>query len=191
MVRLSSALGLAALVSCTVAAPAAATGFQHSEMEMEARDTGSGFSFEAWVNGIIADPEGDHLSPAEAVAAAQEAAALEKRSGDLTARDSVSCNDKGKPKASLQDASDAISQLARRGSANCHIPYAGGASLVKYGLAEIYGVTINKHGSILPCTTFAQSAGRILDICVKSATQTTVQGSNHPNGNIQIHLSRP
>jgi hypothetical protein len=50
----------------------------------------------------------------------------------------------------LQDASDAISQLARRGNANCHIPYAGGASLVKYGLAEIYGVTVNKHGSILP-----------------------------------------
>jgi hypothetical protein len=74
MVRLSSAFGLAALVSCTVAAPAAATTFQHSEMEMEARDTSSGFSFEAWVNGIIADPEGDHLSPAEAVAAAQEAA---------------------------------------------------------------------------------------------------------------------
>ncbi|CEL07645.1 hypothetical protein ASPCAL10802 [Aspergillus calidoustus] len=158
MVRLSSALGLAALVSCTVAAPAAATGFQRSamEMEMEARDTGTGFSFETWVNGIIADPEGDHLSPAEAVAAAQDAAvlgnclALEKRSGDLTARESISCNDSGKPKASLQDASDAISQLARRGNANCHIPYAGGASLVKYGLAEIYGVTVNKHGSILP-----------------------------------------
>ncbi|KAL2852599.1 hypothetical protein BJX68DRAFT_265489 [Aspergillus pseudodeflectus] len=152
MVRLSSALGLAALVSCTVAAPAAATGFQHSamEMKMEARDTDTGFSFETWVNGIIADPEGDHLSPAEAVAAAQDAAALEKRSGDLTARESISCNDSGKPKASLQDASDAISQLARRGNANCHIPYAGGASLVKYGLAEIYGVTVNKHGSILP-----------------------------------------
>jgi hypothetical protein len=44
------------------------------EMEMEARDTGTGFSFETWVHGIIADPEGDHLSPAEAVAAAQDAA---------------------------------------------------------------------------------------------------------------------
>ncbi|KAJ0423639.1 hypothetical protein BJY00DRAFT_309879 [Aspergillus carlsbadensis] len=195
MVRLSSALGLAAIVSCTVAAPSAATGFQHSEMEMEARDSSAGFSFEAWVNGIIADPEGDHLSPVEAVASAQndagELPALERRSGDLEARESISCNDKAKPKASLSDASNAISQLARRGNANCHIPYASGASLSKYGLAQIYGVTVNKHGSILPCTTFAQSAGRILDVCVKSATQTTVQGSNHPTGNIQIHITRP
>jgi hypothetical protein len=68
MVRLSSALGLATLVSCTVAAPAGATGFQPRKWKWKLATPG--FSFEAWVNGIIADPEGDHLSPAEAVAAA-------------------------------------------------------------------------------------------------------------------------
>jgi hypothetical protein len=38
--------------------------------------------------------------------------------------------------------------------------------------------------------TFAASAGRILDICVRPG-DTTVQGSNYPNQNIEIHLGLP
>ncbi|KAH6887633.1 hypothetical protein B0T10DRAFT_562845 [Thelonectria olida] len=180
MVRLVSALSLAALISCTTAAPS--TGSQR----IEARD--EGFSFEEWANGIVAYPEGDHLSPEAAIQAAQEFG-IRKRD-DLTKRDAVSCNDKGQLKASLADAVSCINQLAARGNANCHIPYAGGAALSTIGLAQIYGVTVNKAGSILPCQAFAASAGRILDICVHPG-DTTVQGSNHPNSNIQIHLGRP
>ncbi|KAL3475459.1 hypothetical protein BJX99DRAFT_259405 [Aspergillus californicus] len=166
MVRLGPAISLAAFISLSIAAPSAIL----NSSGVEARD--AGFSFEAWANGIIADPEG-----------------FTKRD-DMVKRDDVSCNDKGKPKASLADAVSCINQLAARGNANCHIPYAGGAALSTVGLAQIYGVTVNKAGSILPCQTFAASAGRILDLCVH-AGDTTVQGSNHPNGNIQIHLSRP
>ncbi|KAL5342275.1 hypothetical protein BJX70DRAFT_356367 [Aspergillus crustosus] len=182
MVRLVSALSLAALVTCAVAAPATVTGVQPIEVR------GEGFTFEKWASDIAADPEGDHLSPEEAIQAAQESGLIKR--GDLLVRDSVSCNDSGKPKASLADSVSAINNLAARGSANCHIPYASGAALSTVGLAQIYGVTVNKAGSILPCQTFAASAGRILDLCVHPG-DTTVQGSNHPNSNIQIHLSRP
>jgi hypothetical protein len=49
----------------------------------------------------------------------------------------------------LADSVSCINQLAARGSTGCHIPY-GGAPLITVGLAQIYGVTINHAGSILP-----------------------------------------
>ncbi|KAL7906650.1 hypothetical protein GGI35DRAFT_487770 [Trichoderma velutinum] len=157
--RLVSALSLAALISCSVAAIA---GSQH------VKTRGEGFSFEEWVNGIINHPEDDHLSPEEAIQVAQEFGV--RKRNDMSKRDDVGCDDKGQLKSSLADAVSCISQLAARGNANCHVPY-----------AAVF---------ILPFQTFAASAGHILDICVHPG-DTTVQGSNHPNSNIQIHLGRP
>ena len=64
MVRLIFALGLAGCISYAIAAPPTLP--QHADGQVK------GFSFEEWVNGIIADPEGDHLSPEEAIKATQE-----------------------------------------------------------------------------------------------------------------------
>lgn len=64
-------LGLAALVPLSVAAPAG------SQTAPEAIPRDDAFSFQQWIDDIVADPEGDHLSPEEAVKVAQK----ETRSG--------------------------------------------------------------------------------------------------------------
>lgn len=67
MVNLSiAALGLAVLLPLSAAAPAVSP----SAPAVIPRD--EGFSFEQWVEDILADPEGDHLSPEEAVKAAEK-----------------------------------------------------------------------------------------------------------------------
>ncbi|KAH7305505.1 hypothetical protein B0I35DRAFT_443914 [Stachybotrys elegans] len=179
MVRVSLPLALGALVSFTIATPVAAT--QNLE------EASKGFRFEDWANAIAANPDGEHLSPEEAIQVFNAADIQDHH--QVAKRDDVTCNSRGLPRASLADSVTCINQLAARGSANCHIPYAGGATLCQFGLAEIHGATVNRAGSVLPCQTFAASAGRILDICVRPG-DTTVQGNNHPNQNIQITLAQ-
>jgi hypothetical protein len=64
MVRLASFVGLMAAATCTIAAP--------STDAQDVDGLGPSFSFEDWVNGIIADPGGKHLSPEEAIQAFNE-----------------------------------------------------------------------------------------------------------------------
>ena len=160
MVKISLVMGLAALAPFSMAQPID---------QDQNQGVASGFSFEAWVNDIIADPEGDHLSPEEAIAAALEdgtvsspsspaSSSLEKRQGP----GDVVCNRNGFTPARVSkeismammkeketdsnceyekapDAVSCIDALARRGSQACSASRAR-TKFCSIGTAEIVGV---------------------------------------------------
>ncbi|KAI9899781.1 hypothetical protein N3K66_006242 [Trichothecium roseum] len=187
MVKISLVMGLAALAPFSMAQPID---------QDQNQGVASGFSFEAWVNDIIANPEGDHLSPEEAVAAALEdgtvsssaSSSHEKRLGP----NDVVCNRNGFTSAKAPDAVSCINELARRGSQACRAKSA--TKFCSIGTAEIVGVAGEgpKYDTSAPCQQVASAAGRILDICWRA--DNTVQGMNYVNGNaglMALHVSHP
>lgn len=77
MVNISLVMGLAAFTSFSLAHP----------VEQDEGTVTSSFSFEEWANGISADPEGNHLSPDEAISSAiqfgTESSSHDKRAGKI------------------------------------------------------------------------------------------------------------
>ncbi|KAG7126352.1 hypothetical protein HYQ45_012938 [Verticillium longisporum] len=137
------------------------------------------FSFEQWVEDIIANPDGKHLSPEEAVDAhlsyingtdvsVLEARALEKR---------VTCwtRDTQPPPAWGPDAVTCINYLASIGSRACTV-HQYGQLFRRCGNARIYGTTGGSQR--LPvtdvCNNVARAAGRVMDSCYRS--DNTVRG---------------
>ncbi len=83
MVNLSLLLALSA-VACASAIPTA--------QAPDTTSTTEPFSFSTWIEGIIADPDGTHLTPEEAVAAKQ-ASVNASTSGGLQTRGAAWCRD--------------------------------------------------------------------------------------------------
>ncbi|KAF4453072.1 hypothetical protein FALBO_16068 [Fusarium albosuccineum] len=151
-----SALAILASTSLVAAMPAPA-----------ADEAAQPFSVERWVDGILADPNGDHLSPEEA---AEQYAKHGSRSLDKRA----TCYDDRSAPAPEGDAIACIQQLAAKGDTQCLIKSAS-SRFCEIGAAAIDG---RSEGSVFnvwaPCSQVAQAAGRIMDACFRS--DRTVKG---------------
>ncbi|KAJ3538775.1 hypothetical protein NM208_g5757 [Fusarium decemcellulare] len=130
-----SALAILASTSLVAAIPAPAT-----------NEAAQAFSVEKWVDGILADPNGDHLSP----------------DGDF------------KAPAPEADAIACIQQLAAKGDTQCLIE-SNASRYCEIGGAAIDGTTQGAVFNVwAPCSQVAQAAGRIMDACFRS--DRTVKG---------------
>ncbi|KAK5997629.1 hypothetical protein PT974_02993 [Cladobotryum mycophilum] len=135
----------------------------------------STFSFTSWVEDIIANPKGQHLSPEGAVSAAalNDKGSLEKR---------VTCN--GGRTAPVNDAVSCINQLAREGG-ECALD--GGVDFCTIGGAKIIGRTGGGgpvHHSV-DCNEIARTAGKIMDACT---TGNVVSGSEYVPSDVYINV---
>lgn len=96
MVKFSFVMGLAALAPLAMAQPIA----------QEEQGGVSGFSFEDWAKSIIADPEGDHLSPDQALSSALKDGTVSSSSSSSRKRqgpNDVICNRNGFKSATVSD----------------------------------------------------------------------------------------
>ncbi|KAH0429048.1 hypothetical protein CKAH01_06163 [Colletotrichum kahawae] len=149
------------------------------------------FSFAKWVDGIIANPDGDNLTPEEAVEAWQaslnETSAVAE-SGLLQKR--VICNTEPNTEAYVPDAVTCINDLARKGGQACEV--SGSSNFCTVGRARIIGVA---GGGVTytssSCNDVARGAGLVMDSCTRA--DNTVQGAEKAwgNGNLLVWIRRP
>ncbi|KAM0420398.1 hypothetical protein ACHAPT_011818 [Fusarium lateritium] len=136
------------------------------------------FSVESWANDIIANPNGDHLSPEEAAKAYARPA-----EGSLDKR--ATCHDNFYTPAQVPDAVACINQLAGKGGQACVIENYR-SRFCEIGGAAIDGVLPASEGRTeVPCSEIAQAAGRIMDTCYRA--DNTVKGWESVN-KIVVHL---
>ncbi|KAI1070459.1 hypothetical protein LB507_006684 [Fusarium sp. FIESC RH6] len=148
------------------------------------------FSFESWAKGIIANPEGTHLSPEAASKTAINQTRIDD--GALDKRE-LRCDTVAGTSASVADAVWCIDFLARRPNQRCGVGAGGRSSFCRHGLATIQGVSgrpVWEGGTSSPCGNVARAAGRIMDKCTRGGT---VQGENtaYGNGYLHVHIRRP
>ncbi|KAF2996618.1 hypothetical protein E8E13_001820 [Curvularia kusanoi] len=143
------------------------------------------FSFAQWIEDIIADPNGSHLSPAEAVkakdAAVAAASPLQKR---------ANC-DHDWARANANDASACLSDLARKGAAGtqCALQqYQFSAQMCRIGNAQVVGSKGEAKAESVSCSDVARTGGKIFDSCWRS--DNTIMGSEHVKDNFQINILR-
>ncbi|KXX75566.1 hypothetical protein MMYC01_208796 [Madurella mycetomatis] len=146
-------------------------------------------SFSEWVEGIIADPNGDHLSPEDAVAAFKSGAfsvppAVKPRRGLVEKR--ATCYEVPGTEALIVDAVACINAIARRAPDSCR----------EYMLCQLNTAAITQDGGgpgrWSSCNDVARGAGYVMDHCVRPGSDW-VQGSEfaHGNGNLLVRIRRP
>ncbi|KAK1965919.1 hypothetical protein LY78DRAFT_79406 [Colletotrichum sublineola] len=175
------ALAALALAQLTGATPVAT---QSSAVEV--------FSFSKWVGGIIANPDGDNLTPDEAVEAWHES--LNKTSAAPTGENLLQkrfyCNTIPDTEAYIPDAVACINQLARRQGQECRVDTVTVFCVI--GRAQITGVRGgNVQSTSSDCNDVARGAGFVMDHC--SRADNTVQGAEYAygNGNLLVWIRRP
>ncbi|GKT63848.1 hypothetical protein ColTof4_04574 [Colletotrichum tofieldiae] len=185
MVNFISAAGLLALVPLVVAAPAGTD----ANVEVRAAESVP-FSFAKWADDIIANPDGQHPSPEEALALAFNQTStdgLEKRQAD------VHCEfNKPGDSASVADAVWCIDFIAQRANVQCKA-IVSATSFCRRGQAQITGVATGGNppkDTSSPCGNVARSAGAIMDACTRNGL---VYGQNKAwgNGNMVVHIRSP
>ncbi|KAK4226757.1 hypothetical protein QBC38DRAFT_365764 [Podospora fimiseda] len=149
------------------------------------------FSISQWVEEIIANPNGTHLSAEQAwetykttvVDNPQPAGTLQKR---------VRCNIQ-RESAPAPDAVKCIEYLAGLGTTRCEVTLL--VRFAVWGNAEIVGVSNEiRNGKPVThsshCNDIARAAGKIMDNCWRA--DNTVQGDESAwgNGNIRVHIAR-
>ncbi|TDZ30026.1 hypothetical protein C8035_v003496 [Colletotrichum spinosum] len=176
-----SSLAVLALASFAGAAPAAA--------ETDAVEV---FSFAKWVDGIISNPDGDNLSPEQAVEAWQ--ASISETSSAVSERDVLQkryfCNTIPGSEAYIPDAVSCINELARRGGQACST--GGATAFCVIGRAQITGVKGGTASSVSSsCNDVARGAGYVMDHC--SRADNMVQGAEYAygNGNLLVWIRKP
>ncbi|KAK1960980.1 hypothetical protein LY78DRAFT_645670 [Colletotrichum sublineola] len=170
------ALAALALAQLTGATPVAASS--------------STFSFSKWVDGILANPNGDNLTPEEAVEAWKESlnetSAVATRGNLLQKRADV-CNTIPGTEAYIPDAVACIDYLARLGSQECRVR--GYSQFISIGRARIFGIHVDIQ---TPETNdIARAAGQVMDGCARA--DNTVQGADYAygNGHIYVWIQKP
>ncbi|TQN67732.1 hypothetical protein CSHISOI_07716 [Colletotrichum shisoi] len=150
------------------------------------------FSFGKWIDGIIANPEGDNLTPDEAVEAWH--ASLENTSVAPTGENLLVkryyCNTIPNTEAYVPDAVACINDLARRGGEACRVD--GSRGFCVLGRAQITGVVGGGvSSSTSSCNDVARGAGFVMDHCTRA--DNTVQGAEfaYGNGNLLVWIRRP
>ncbi|KAF9877054.1 hypothetical protein CkaCkLH20_05320 [Colletotrichum karsti] len=134
------------------------------------------FTFAKWIDGIIANPDGDNLSPEQAV---DDGASLQKR---------WSCNTIPNTEAWVPDAVSCIDDLARKGSQACVADSV--SRMCRIGNAQITGVSNGQRASST-CNDVARGAGVIMDHCTRA--DNYVQGSEWAYGSdvLLVHIRWP
>ncbi|KAJ0277416.1 hypothetical protein COL940_007770 [Colletotrichum noveboracense] len=170
MVNFMRAAGLLAITPLIAAAPTDTD----AGIDVRAVDVAVPFSFEKWAEDIIANPNGNHPSPEEAIALAFNQTStdgLEKRQADVA--DAVWC----------------IDFIAARANVACNAVVSG-TSFCSRGQARITGVATGGNpprDTSSPCGNVARSAGQIMDACTRNGL---VYGQNNAwgNGNMRVHI---
>ncbi|KAF1845383.1 uncharacterized protein K460DRAFT_366272 [Cucurbitaria berberidis CBS 394.84] len=170
-----------AATAVAAASPAAAP-----VQEPEAAIVHSDFSFTAWVDSVIADPE-NALSPEEAVAAFNAGlSTLEKR------QTFGNCQQLGDRPAQVPDAVWCINDLAARGRAgqNCDVNSSSRAQCT-HNVAQIVTVRGRDDApSSVNCNDIARAGGLIMDRCTRG--DNTVSGQAYiPQGGVAVHIQMP
>ncbi|KAF4777954.1 hypothetical protein HER10_EVM0010672 [Colletotrichum scovillei] len=158
-------------------------------------DAAEVFSFAKWVDGIIANPEGDNLTPSQAVEAWRESVNATESDGTTATngllQKRVTCNTVAGTEASVPDAVSCINDLARKGSQACVVSSVSVFCLL--GNAQITGVKggTNAASTSSACNDVARAGGLIMDSCTRA--DNTVQGQEFAwgNGNLLVHIRRP
>ncbi|KAK1776682.1 hypothetical protein QBC45DRAFT_395029 [Copromyces sp. CBS 386.78] len=167
--------GLAALVLPFVAAAPTTT------ETLEGREV---FSFEKWVDSIIANPD-TALSPEQAIEA--WTASTNGTSSETLSKRAASCASMAN-QAYVPDAVVCVSKLASLGSQACV------ANAVAYfwthGRARVVGVAGPVAKVSTTCQKVAQTAGKIMDQCT-SGQFTGGQLSNVADSRMAVHLVLP
>ncbi|KAK2042627.1 hypothetical protein LZ31DRAFT_555919 [Colletotrichum somersetense] len=151
------------------------------------------FSFSKWVDGIIANPDGDNLTPKEAVEAWH--ASLNETSAATTGgtllQKRYSCNTIPNTEAYVPDAVACINDLARKGGQECRVDAVSVFCVI--GQAQITGVKggTDAQYTSSSCNDVARGAGYVMDHCTRA--DNTVQGSEfaYGNGNLLVWIRRP
>ncbi|KAK4156113.1 hypothetical protein C8A00DRAFT_41381 [Chaetomidium leptoderma] len=149
---------------------------------------GSPFSFVEWVEQMIADPEGHHLTPEQATAAfyanQDSASPSEHGTRGLLGKRVPRCNEIVNTEAWVPHAVACINELARRGG-DCRVQFS--TRFCISGTAEINGNS--GWDTTSSCNDVARGAGYIMDHCTRA--DNTVQGSEYAHGNgillVRIH----
>ncbi|KAK1980103.1 hypothetical protein LZ30DRAFT_782986 [Colletotrichum cereale] len=175
------ALAALALAQLTGAAP---TATQSNAVEV--------FSFSKWVDAIIANPDGDNLTPEEAVEAWH--ASLNETSAAPTGENLLQkrfyCNTIPDTEAYVPDAVACINDLARKGGQECRVNAVSVFCVI--GRAQITGVAGgNPAVTSSSCNDVARGAGYVMDHCTRA--DNTVQGAEfaYGNGNLLVWIRRP
>ncbi|KAK4148498.1 hypothetical protein C8A00DRAFT_19683 [Chaetomidium leptoderma] len=150
------------------------------------------FSFVKWVDDIIANPKGTHLSPEQAYEAWQATVVnATEPAGTLHKR--VRCNNIEGGSAPAPDAVRCINHLAALGTKPCKVTVK--SRFATFGNAEIWGVgagskTHSSELTFLCSEHIARAAGKVMDVCWRA--DNTVQGDEMAwgNGNIDVHIVR-
>ncbi|KAK4033336.1 hypothetical protein C8A01DRAFT_50050 [Parachaetomium inaequale] len=151
------------------------------------------FSFADWVEGIIANPQGDHLTPEQAIEAFN-ASRNSTSSSEHTKRGPLdkrvpSCNEQPNTEVPIADAVACVNFLAAKGQTACVCN--GFAQFCQIGQGIIDGNSGSKR-TTSACNDVARAGGLILDHCTRA--DNTVQGSEFAYGNgdmlVRIHNLR-
>ncbi|WYZ36480.1 hypothetical protein EsH8_XV_000033 [Colletotrichum jinshuiense] len=152
------------------------------------------FSFVKWVDGIIANPNGDNLTPEEAVQAWRKSInatqSVVASTVDSHLQKRVSCNTIAGTEAYVPDAVTCINYLASLGGQACVVSEAR-SIFCTAGNAQISGV----RGISIPvsssCNDVARGAGYVMDACTRA--DNLVQGSEfaYGNGNLLVWIRAP
>ncbi|KAK4034487.1 hypothetical protein C8A01DRAFT_18715 [Parachaetomium inaequale] len=144
------------------------------------------FSFVKWVDDMIANPGGTHLSPEQAYEAWQTTVA-NATEPDGTLHKRLRCNNIPGGEASVPDAVKCINHLAGLGTTPCVVTVKSRFATsgnAKSGALEREWILTPRTGD----EHVARAAGAVMDACWRA--DNTVQGDEFAwgNGNIAVHI---
>ncbi|ORY13955.1 hypothetical protein BCR34DRAFT_613085 [Clohesyomyces aquaticus] len=142
------------------------------------------FTFSQWIEDIIANPDGQHLSPEEAVAAKNAAVGAESPANPLLKR-KPNCDGFGH--ANAKNAASCLDYLAKKGAkgTKCEVKQPT-QSFCKIGNAEIIGSVSNHYPQSVNCNDVARTGGKIFDSCWRA--DDTVGGAEWCINNNVIYV---
>ncbi|QDS77944.1 hypothetical protein FKW77_001363 [Venturia effusa] len=150
-------------------------------------DISTNFTFSRWIDSVISNPDGDVLTPDEALAAWNNTQTTTTSHGRLEKR--YGCNTIPGTEAPISDAVWCINNLASRGSQKCTA--AAVVHFCTHGRARIMGVAGGIGSTTSSCNNIARAAGTVMDHCTRA--DNTVQGYEYALGNINmaVWIKRP
>ncbi|KAL2141778.1 hypothetical protein VTI28DRAFT_2034 [Corynascus sepedonium] len=179
MVKIALSLVGLAMAASVAAAPAPSA-------EASAAVTRTTFSFEAWVEDIIANPD-TALTVDEALAAAEAADVVGSAGGLLSKR--ATCDPSGWARANARDATSCVNDLARKGGNGVQCAIGQGQfniQMCSIGNAKIVGIKNTSPRVAVNCNDIARTAGKIFDSCWRS--DDTIVGSQYCITNNKINV---
>ncbi|KAH8724868.1 hypothetical protein GQ44DRAFT_707950 [Phaeosphaeriaceae sp. PMI808] len=157
-----------------------------------ASTSGTTFTFTQWIEDIIANPNGDHLTPDEAVAAKNAAVASTNPLNTRAPR----CMDEfdGWGRANANDAAACLRDLANKGAQGINCGIGQGQfdiQMCRIGNAQIHSSKSTSTFQQANCNDVARTGGKIFDSCWRA--DNTIKGADLciGNQNFQVGILAP